>query len=131
MSSTDGFDDGTIAPTAAGGSIPFAPEIAIPALLEMRRYGGEKLYGEYGFRDSFNPSFRYSDVVSTHGEVHDGVGWVARNHLGIDQGPILLMAENHRTGLVWEVMRQSPYIQQGLRRAGFQGGWLDESNTSD
>jgi len=47
--------------------------------------------------------------------------------LGIDQGPILLMAENHRTGLIWRFMRRSPYLRRGLERAGFKGGWLSEA----
>jgi hypothetical protein len=51
--------------------------------------------------------------------------WVDGDYLGIDQGPIVLMIENHRSGFVWTVMRRNPHIQRGLRRAGFRGGWLD------
>ena len=118
-------DDGTIAPTAAGGSIPFAPEIAIPALRAMRERYGERLFGKYGFLDSFNPSFTFGDVKLTHGQVLDGIGWVDSDYLGIDQGPILLMSENHRSALVWELMKKNPYVKVGLERAGFSGGWLD------
>jgi hypothetical protein len=50
--------------------------------------------------------------------------WVTPYHFGIDQGPIVLMIENYRTGLIWNITRRSPYIKAGLRRAGFQGGWL-------
>jgi hypothetical protein len=53
-----------------------------------------------------------------------GVGWFDTDYLGIDQGPILAMAENLRTGLVWRTMRKNPHVIRGLRRGGFQGGWL-------
>ena len=99
-------DDGTIAPTAAGGCLPFAPEIALPALRTMASRYGVALYTEHGFRDAINPT----------------VGWVDDQHLGIDQGPILLMAENLRTGLVWDVMRDHPVLRRGLERAGFRPG---------
>ena len=52
------------------------------------------------------------------------MGWVDSQYLGIDQGPILLMLENYQSGLVWNVMRQNPYIDLGLERANFTGGWL-------
>ncbi|KFE71978.1 hypothetical protein DB31_0239 [Hyalangium minutum] len=118
-------DDGTLAPTAAAASIPFAPEIAIPAVMELRRRYGEHIYSTYGFRDSFNPSFEY-DVPLKDGRRVPGLGWVAGDYLGIDQGPIIAMIENHRSQLVWRVMRKNPYIRAGLERAGFQGGWLEE-----
>ncbi|MGH7565740.1 MAG: glucoamylase family protein [Gemmatimonadota bacterium] len=118
-------DDGTIAPTAVGGSMAFAPEIALPALIEMRRHFGDQLYGEYGFLDAFNPTFTATDARLKHGRVVAGSGWFDTDYLGIDQGPILLMIENHRTGLVWELMRKSPYVVRGLCRAGFRGGWLE------
>jgi len=118
-------DDGTIVPTAAGGSVPFAPEIAIPALQAMRDRYGEHLYGHYGFVDAFNPTFTFTDVPLRHGRVVPGVGWFDTDHLGIDQGPILAMIENYRSELVWRLMREAPEIVRGLRRAGFSGGWLD------
>jgi hypothetical protein len=120
-----GVDDGTLAPTAAGGSVPFAPEVAIPALMAMAERWGEPLYGEYGFLDAFNPTFDL-DVPVRHGRVVPGVGWFDTDHLGIDQGPILLMIENHRSGLLWRLLRADPDLRRGLRRAGFTGGWLDE-----
>src|SRR5207342_3582887 len=108
----------TLAPTAAGGSVPFAPEVALPALLAMRQRYGAPLYGEYGFLDAFNPTFRF-DVPVHHGRVVPGVGWFDTDYLGIDQGPILEMIENYRSGLVWRVMRNDPYLRRGLSRAGF------------
>ena len=117
-------DDGTIVPTAAGGSIAFAPEIAIPALRAMRDRYGEHLYSTYGFLDAFNPTYRLGGTLG-HGRVVAGVGWFDTDYLGIDQGPIVAMIENHRSGLIWERMRRNPYIIRGLRRAGFTGGWLD------
>lgn len=117
------FDDGTVAPTAAGGSIPFAPELCIPALMAMRADHGDNLYKRYGFLDSLNLSVPPS-VTLKHGTHVPGRGWYADDYLGIDQGPILAMIENHRSGLIWEVMRSNPHIRRGLERAGFQGGWL-------
>jgi hypothetical protein len=60
------------------------------------------------------------------GRTVPGRGWYGTDYLGIDQGPILIMAENYRTGLVWRYMRKHPAIIRGLRRAGFTGGWLDQ-----
>ena len=119
-------DDGTLAPTAAGGSIPFAPEITIPALRAMRARYGASLFAKYGFLDSFNPSITDKELKLKHGRVVEGVGWVDGDYLGIDQGPILLMCENYRSELVWDLIRKSPYIKHGLQRAGFTGGWLAE-----
>lgn len=118
-------DDGTLVPTAVGGSIPFAPEVTVPALRAMRERYGEYLWGEYGFLDAFNPTFQWSDVPLTHGRVIPDVGWFDTDYLGIDQGAILLMAENHRSELIWEHMRRNQYLVRGLQRAGFSGGWLD------
>jgi len=114
-------DDGTLAPTAVGGSIPFAPEICIPALKTMKNKYGDKLWTKYGFKDAFNPAF------ITPSTPH---GWFDEDYLGIDQGPIALMIENYRSGLVWEVMKKNPYIVKGLQRAGFTEGWLDKANRS-
>ena len=121
----DAFDDGTIAPTAAAASLPFAPEIVIPAVEEMYKRYGKEIYSKYGFLDSFNPSFTY-DVPLKTGHIVPGFGWVASEYLGIDQGPILAMMANYRNDFVWNVMRKNPYIRRGLERAGFEGGWLDQ-----
>lgn len=120
-------DDGTIVPTAAGGSVAFAPEVTIPALMAMRQKYGERLYTRYGFKDAFNPSFTFTGAGSRSGTVDPVHGWIANDYLGIDQGPILVMMENHRSGLVWKVMRKNPHIVRGLKRIGFTGGWLDQA----
>lgn len=116
-------DDGTIAPTAAAGSIAFAPEIVIPALATMKQRYGKYIYDDYGFVDAFNLSFHTPTTLRT-GKLVPGLGWVDSLQLGIDQGPIVLMIENWRNGFVWNVMKKNPYIRKGLERAGFEGGWL-------
>jgi hypothetical protein len=108
-------DDGTIVPTAAGGSIPFAPEETLNALYTMKEKFGDQLYTEYGFLDSFNMT--YSEE-----------GWFNPDYIGIDQGPILIQLENHETGLIWSILRENKYIREGLEKAGFTGGWLEESD---
>jgi hypothetical protein len=117
------FDDGTIAPYAAGSSLPFAPEIVKPALLEMHARFGAEIYGPYGFF-AFNPSFRYANVKLRHGRLTASAGWVDTDYLGVEVGPLLLMLANHRDELVWTLMRKSAAVRRGLERAGFQGGWL-------
>jgi hypothetical protein len=118
----DGRDDGTIAPTAALGSLPFAPEIVLPCAESLLKQPG--LFVRYGFKDSFNPSFTYTDVKVETGSVDPTHGWVATDYLGLDQGPILLQAANYRDDFVWKYMRRVPAIHRGLKRAGFTGGWL-------
>jgi hypothetical protein len=113
----DGFDDGTIAPAAALGSIAFAPEIVLPCAEALHRR--PRLYGRYGFLDSFNPGFRFADVRLSDGSVDAETGWVAGDYLGLDQGPILAMIANHRDDLIWSRMRDCAPIREGLRRAGF------------
>jgi hypothetical protein len=122
---TEVRDDGTIAPTAAGGSLPFAPEITLPTLVAMREKHGDALFGQYGFLDAYNETFP-GDRRPGMGRTIPGRGWYDTDYLGIDQGPILMMAENYRTELVWKYMRKHPAIVRGLRRAGFTGGWLDQ-----
>ncbi|HEY0157719.1 MAG TPA: glucoamylase family protein [Thermoanaerobaculia bacterium] len=117
-------DDGTIAPTAAVSSIAFAPEIAIPAAAEMMSRFGAHAYRRYGFIDAFNETLTVP-AKTQHGEVVPGVGWFDTDYLGIDQGPIVAMIENHRSGLVWETMKKNPHVVRGLKRAGFTGGWLE------
>ena len=111
----DGPDDGSIAPWAVVASLPFAPEIVLPALeyfekLKLRENN------PYGFKATFNATFvERSDPFQR---------WVSPFHYGLNQGPIVLMIENYRTGLLWRLMRSCPFIVSGLKRAGFVGGWL-------
>jgi len=110
-----GPDDGTVAPWVVIASLPFAPEIVIPT---MRQFAQMELgsAGKYGFRPSFNQSFLVENSATGW--------WVTPYYFGIDQGPVVLMIENCRTGLLWNVMKRCPYMVNGLRRAGFTGGWL-------
>ncbi len=111
-----GPDDGTVAPWAVVASLPFAPEIVSPAIDYLVNELDLKLDFECGFKATFNPTYP--------NKRNNPNGWVSPWHFGINQGPIVLMIENHRTGLLWRLMRQSSYIVDGLRRAGFSGGWL-------
>ncbi|MCI0708069.1 MAG: Tat pathway signal protein [Ignavibacteriae bacterium] len=110
-------DDGTLAPTALGGSLAFAPEICILALKAIRDKYGSNVWRDYGFIDAFNPTF----VTEKTGPA----GWFDNDYLGIDQGPIIIMIENLRSEFVWNTMKKNPYVVNGLKRAGFSGGWLD------
>ncbi len=108
-------DDGTISPTAVGGSIPFLPEICINTLYEMYKNHGDKIYSKYGFIDAFNFSIENIDGTT---------GWIDPDHLGIDQGPILIQLSNQQKGLIINLMKKNKYIVAGLKKAGFTGGWL-------
>jgi hypothetical protein len=118
------LDDGTIAPTAAIASLPFAPEVVLPVIRDLRERFGANLYGRYGFLDAVNLTLRQPAQLH-HGQVVADIGWFDSDYLGIDQGPILAMIENHRTELVWKTMRRNPYVVAGMKRAGFRGGWLE------
>jgi hypothetical protein len=96
-------DDGTLAPTAPGGSLPFAPEICLPALRYLYTQFRTNIWTGYGFRDAFN--------LQTN--------WWDADVIGIDQGPILLMVENYRSQKVWQIFSQNPEVQTGLAAAGF------------
>ncbi len=110
-----GPDDGTIAPWAAIASLPFAPEIVLPAMQHFNeRY--PEMISEYGFKCSFNPTY----AAARPGER----GWISKGYYGLDQGPIVMMIENYRSGFFWELMKRCPAITNGLREAGFTGGWL-------
>ncbi|MFI4954782.1 MAG: glucoamylase family protein [Gammaproteobacteria bacterium] len=110
-----GPDDGTISPWATVTSLPFAPEIVLPGL-DHYIYNLKLKDGQcYSFRASFNQIYP---------EKNHHCGWISPWEYGLNLGPIILMIENHRTGLLWELMRSCPYIINGLRRAGFSGGWL-------
>ena len=118
-------DDGTIAPTAAISSMPFTPEMSIEAMLAMRERYGDHLYTKYGFLDAFNPTLNIA-IKPQAGVIDPQLGWFDTDYLGIDQGPIIAMIENYRSGLVWNVMKKNPHIRRGLTRAGFSGGWLSQ-----
>jgi hypothetical protein len=110
-----GPDDGTLAPWAVIASLPFAPEIVLPTL----EHCSEKyphMENEYGLVCSFNPTF------PNRGSRR--VGWISKDHFALDQGPVILMIENYRSGLIWRLMRSCSYVMTGLRRAGFRGDWL-------
>jgi hypothetical protein len=109
-------DDGTVAPTAAGGSYAFAPGLCDSTLQFMWTRYFPKLVGAYGFKDAFNLTYVTKDSPE---------GWFDIDYLGIDQGPILLMMANQESGILWNVMKKNPYIVAGLRKAGFTGGWID------
>jgi len=111
-----GPDDGTLAPWAVVASLPFAPEIVLPVIDYFIHQVKLKATNPYGFKSTFNP---------THPDKSNSpYGWVSPWHYGLNQGPIVLMIENYRTGLLWQWMRSCPYIVTGLRRADFSGGWL-------
>lgn len=96
-------DRGVIQPTAALSSMPFTPQYSIEALRYFYEEMGDKLWTDYGFVDGFSEHFN----------------WYAQSHLAIDQGPIVVMIENHRTGLIWRLFMRIPEIQNGLKRLGF------------
>lgn len=110
-----GPDDGTLSPWAAVASLPFAPEIVLPTIDGiLRTY--PTMRSRYGFLCSFNPTFGA------------GRGWTAKGYYGLDQGPVVIMIENFATGMIWNRMRQCGPLVDGLHRAGFSGGWLDETS---
>jgi len=110
------FDDGTIAPTAVASSLPFEPDLVMRTLRHWT-FDRPELWSEHGFKDAYNPSF---DVTKPS-------GWVASDTLAIDQGPIVMMIENHRSGFFWSLARRNKVLKEGLARAGFSGGWLPKS----
>ncbi|MES2318875.1 MAG: glucoamylase family protein [Pseudomonadota bacterium] len=114
-----GPDDGTLAPWAVVASLPFAPEIVLPTI---HAYGERRLHldNPYGFKASFCPTFGGDDGVCRR------AGWISPYHFGINVGPIVMMIENYRSGLVWSLVRRCPAFADGLRRAGFEGGWLQQ-----
>jgi hypothetical protein len=111
----DGPDDGTLAPWAVVASLPFAPEIVLPALEHFTELeiGVDH---PYGLEATFNPTFPAEDRGT--------FGWLSPWHYGINQGPIVLMIENHRTEFLWRLIKKCPYVIDGLRGAGFVGEWL-------
>ena len=94
--------DGTVVPSAAGGSLMFTPELSVATLRAMHEKYGARVYGKYGFVDAFNP----------------GTGWIDSDVIGINVGIILLSAENARTGNVWRWFMRNPEIPRAMRLAG-------------
>jgi len=92
-----------IAPTAALSSFPYVPEESMAALKWFYYTLGDRLWGEYGFYDGFNPT----------------ENWYADSYLAIDQGPIVVMIENFRSGLLWDLFSSDPDVQTGLLKLGF------------
>jgi hypothetical protein len=112
-----GPDDGTVAPWASLASLPFAPELVLPTLHYLMAQT-EDTRNHFGFYASFNPDFHE----------HPGdFGWTSPWHYGLNQGPIVLMLQNYRDGMIWRLMRECTPLLRGLRRAGFRGGWLDHA----
>ena len=114
-----GPDDGTIAPWAVVASLPFAPDIVLPAIGHFIGALKLKEKNPYGFKATFNATFP--------AQAGSPCGWVSPWHYGLNQGPLVLMIENYRSELLWRLTARSPYIVSGLRRAGFEGGWLKKS----
>lgn len=106
-------DTGTITPTAALGSFPFAPDEAMPVLRHLHDGLGHLIWGEAGFVDAFSIS-------------HD---WVAQSRLAIDQAPIVIGLENHRSGLIWRLVSGRDEVRRGLRALGFNAPWLPPAIT--
>jgi hypothetical protein len=112
-------DDGTLSPWTAITALPFVPEIARPTIQNVAA-AYPQLAGPYGLKCSLNPSF----PVDGSADGQNNAGWFSNHYYGINEGPVVLMIENYRTGLIWRLMRQCNYVVEGLRRAGFSGGWL-------
>jgi hypothetical protein len=108
-----GPDDGTLAGWAPLASLPFAPDFVLGAVRSMLlRYPEMRPNSRYA--SSFNPSLA----------CNGGRAWVSAGNFGLDQGIVVMMIENYRTGLIWRLMRGCRAVRVGLRRAGFRGGWL-------
>ena len=112
----NGPDDGTLAPWAVVASLPFAPELVLPSIAHFDEAYPE-MTSEYGFKCSYNPTF-------LDRKNQNSTGWISQGYYGLDQGPIVMMIENYRTGFLWRLLRQCPALRMGLHRAGFTGGWL-------
>jgi hypothetical protein len=113
-----GPDDGTVAPWSYLASLPFAPEICLPALRHLRERHPQ-LIDNFRMPSAFNPTLANRRKFGRD-------GWVSEGHYGLDQGIVVLMIENHHSRLIWDLMRSSPHIRRGLRKAGFSGGWLSQ-----
>ena len=106
-----GRDDGTIAPWGMLAALPFSPLSALTAIRQMMERYPDICVG-HRMSSSFNPS------------LVDQGGWISDGYYGLDQGIVVMMIENYRSGLIWKLMRSCPHVASGLRRAGFEGRWL-------
>ena len=120
-----GIDDGTLAPWGVVASLPFAPDIVLPALHHYMHTLQLHDKHAYGFKATFNQTLDESFNKTYSGEGFTKDGWVSPWHFGLNLGPIVLMTENYRSGMPWALMRGCRYVVNGLRRAGFEGGWLN------
>ena len=118
-----GIDDGTVAPWAVVASLPFAPEVVLPTVHHFIHTLQLHDDHPYGFKASFNQTYVDKPGLALS-------GWVSPYFYGLNLGPILLMVENHRSGMLWKLMRGCQPVVDGLRRAGFSGGWLDGDGKS-
>jgi len=118
-------DDGTIAPTAAGGSLPFAPEICMPTLKHYWEGYQGRLVGKFGYFDSFNLTFPNRQSIPNNQKGPELASsapdiWINGDYLGIDQGPILIQSANHQSQIVWKIMMKNQVVSTGLQRLGFR-----------
>ena len=103
-------DLGVITPTAALSAFPYTPDYSMQALKHFYFDLGDKIWSEYGFVDSFSET----------------KNWYATSHLAIDQGPIIVMIENYRTGLIWKLFMSCPEVQNGLKKLGFSSPYINK-----
>lgn len=115
-----GPDDGTISGPAVLSSLPFAPEIVLPALRKLQSRGDDVLARASGY----NNTVRVEEATDGATKPPSAAQWISEGRFGLDQGMIVLMVENLRSGLPWRLLRDSKPIRTGLHRAGFRGGWL-------
>ena len=109
-----GPNDGTLAPWAAAACHAFAPAQTAAAVRHFERSVPNVPDG-IGWKPTVNPSW----------PTPAGQGWVATDSSALNEGPIVLLVENARSGMIWELMRGCPYVRTGLEKMGFTGGWLD------
>jgi hypothetical protein len=107
-----GPDDGTIAPWGMLATLPFGSEAALTGTRSLLS-AYPQVCDQDRFSSGFNPTLHSSSG-----------GWLSKGWYGLDQGLLVMMIENHRTGLIWEIMARSGPVRDGLKRAGFEGGWL-------
>jgi hypothetical protein len=108
-------DLGVISPTASLSSFPYTPGKSMAALKDFYFCLGDKILGKYGFYDAFSEQY----------------GWYPQRYLAIDQGPVVVMIENYRSGLLWKLFMSCPEIQSGLKNLGFQSPLMNIKDQQD